>query len=49
MGSELGVMLESRIPAFLVEVGQAAAGQGYAAWRASNPGELEKIAAKYLA
>lgn len=48
MGRELGTILESQIPAFLVEVGRAAAGAGYAAWREANPGALEEIAAKYL-
>lgn len=49
MGRELGVMLEERIPAFLVEVGQAAAALGFAAWRQANPDALEDIAARYLA
>ena len=51
MGRELGVILETRIPAFLVEAGQAvaASGQDYAAWSAANPNALEEIAAKYLA
>ena len=48
MGRELGVMLEEQIPAFLVEVGKAAAGEGFAAWRESDPAALEAIAAKYL-
>lgn len=48
MGRELGVMLEERIPAFLVEVGKAASGQGFAAWREADPAALEAIAAKYL-
>ena len=48
MGRELGVMLEERIPAFLVEVGRAAADQGFAAWRETDPAALEAIAAKYL-
>ncbi len=49
MGRELGVMLEERIPDFLVEVGRAAAAQGFAAWRESDPAALEEIAARYLA
>lgn len=49
MGRELGVILEERIPAFLVEVGRAAAGQGFAAWREASPAALEEIAARYLA
>ena len=48
MGRELGVMLEEKIPAFLVEVGRAAARQGFSAWRESEPAALEEIAAKYL-
>ena len=48
MGRELGVMLEARIPGFLVEVGRAAAAQGFAAWRETAPNALEEIAAKYL-
>ena len=44
MGRELGVMLEERIPGFLVEVGRAAAAQGFAAWRETPPltGRLKK-------
>lgn len=49
MGRELGVILEERIPAFLVEVGRAASAQGFAAWSRSNPTALEDIAAGYLA
>ena len=49
MGRELGVMLEARIPAFLVEVGRAAAARGFAAWREAEPAALEEIAARYLA
>ena len=49
MGRELGVMLEARIPAFLVEVGRAAAARGFAAWRETEPAALEEIAAGYLA
>ena len=49
MGRELGVILEERIPAFLVEVGRAAAEQGFAAWREANPAALEEIAGRYLA
>lgn len=48
MGRELGGMLEERIPAFLVEVGRAAADQGFTAWRETDPAALEAIAAKYL-
>lgn len=48
MGRELGVILETHIPAFLVEVGRAASGQGFAAWRRTDPTALEAIAARYL-
>lgn len=48
MGRELGVMLEDRIPDFLVEVGRAASGQGFDAWRKAEPDALEAIAAGYL-
>ena len=51
MGRELGVILAERIPAFLVELGQAAAasGKGFAAWMEAEPQGLEKIAGSYLA
>lgn len=51
MGRELGVMLEERIPAFLVELGQAvaASGMSFDAWRLSDPDGVERIAAAYLA
>lgn len=51
MGRELGTILESRIPEFLVKLGKtvAAAGLDYAAWNAQNPGGLEEAAAEYLA
>lgn len=49
MGRELGVILEERIPAFLVDVGRAAAGQGFALWHEADPAALESIAAGYLA
>lgn len=51
MGRELGVMLETKIPAFLVELGQtvAASGKDFAAWRQAEPDGVERIAAPYLA
>ena len=51
MGRELGVMLEEKIPAFLVELGRAvaASGMGYEAWRQAEPDALERVAAVYLA
>ena len=51
MGRELGVMLEERIPAFLVELGKsvAASGMDFAAWRQAEGDGVERIAAPYLA
>ena len=51
MGRELGVMLEERIPAFLVELGQtvAASGMDFDAWRQADPDGVERVAAPYLA
>lgn len=51
MGRELGVMLEEKIPAFLVEVGQAVAhsGKDFLSWYQADPGAVERIAAPYLA
>ena len=50
MGRELGAMLETEIPGFLVALGNAVAGSGltYEDWMAVHPGALEKIAAPYL-
>lgn len=51
MGRELGAILESKIPAFLVELGKtvAASGMDFAAWRESDPEGIDRIAASYLA
>ncbi len=51
MGRELGTILESRIPEFLVKLGRAVAATGlnYTAWTEQNPGGLEELAAEYLA
>lgn len=51
MGRELGAILESKIPAFLVELGKAVAASGmdFAAWRESDPEGIDRIAAPYLA
>lgn len=49
MGRELGVMLEEKIPAFLVEVGKAASEKGFAVWREAEPDALEELAGRYLA
>jgi len=50
MGEELGTVLETEIPAFLVELGKTVAGTGmdYASWKASNPDGVKEIAAKYV-
>lgn len=51
MGRELGVMLETDVPAFLVELGRAvaASGKDFTAWRQAEPEAVERIAAPYLA
>lgn len=51
MGRELGAILESQIPAFLVELGKtvAASGMNFAAWREADPEGIDCIAAPYLA
>lgn len=51
MGRELGTILESEIPAFLVELGKtvAASGKDFAAWRKTDPNGIGRIAAPYLA
>ena len=51
MGRELGAILESKIPAFLVELGKtvAASGMDFAAWRETDPDGIDRIAAPYLA
>lgn len=50
MGRELGIVLEEKIPEFLVKLGRAVAesGMNFASWNEKNPGELEKIAGEYL-
>lgn len=50
MGRELGTILESKIPEFLVKLGQAVAesGMDYAAWSSGNPDAVDKIAAEYI-
>lgn len=51
MGRELGAILESQVPSFLVELGKtvAASGMDFAAWRQANPEGIDQIAAPYLA
>lgn len=51
MGRELGVILETKIPEFLVKLGKAVteSGMDYENWRIKNPDALEQIAAEYVA
>ncbi len=51
LAAEQGAILETEIPRFLVELGLKVASTGlcYAKWRKAYPGELERIAAPYLA
>lgn len=50
-GRELGTVLESQIPEFLVKLGRTVAesGMDYADWNAAHPEGLEQIAEGYLA
>lgn len=49
-GEAVGTVREDRLPALLVELGQAAAaaGQHWFGWRSAHPDELQAILAKYL-
>lgn len=49
-GYEAGTILQSEIPAFLVELGKtvASSGMDFASWYASDPAAIDKIAEKYL-
>ena len=51
MGRELGVILESRVPEFLVKLGHTVADSGltYAAWAAKDPAAIDAVAAEFLA
>lgn len=51
MGRELGVVLEERVPEFLVALGRTVAGSGmdYAAWATADPTAIDRVAAPYLA
>ena len=51
MGRELGVILEERIPEFLVSLGKTVAesGMNYADWSAADPTAIDAVAAEYLA
>ena len=50
LGKPLGSMVESDIPAFMVELGRtvAASGQDFMAWLAGHEAELEALAARYI-
>lgn len=49
-GKEVGILFETEIPNFLVDLGKAVAATGktYAEWLAANPEEFDKIVAPYL-
>ena len=49
-GHEVGTMLEEKIPAFLVEMGQTVADSGmdFADWLRENPDGVDHLAKKYL-
>lgn len=51
MGSELGAILEEKIPAFVVELGKvvAASGEDFYSWFVKYPDGVAKIAESYLA
>lgn len=50
MGRELGAMLETKIPEFLVSLGKAVAesGRDFETWKAEDETAIDKIAAQYL-
>lgn len=50
MGREVGVILDTEIPAFLVELGQAVAADGadFETWYAANEEKFDAIAAEYV-
>lgn len=50
MGRELGMILETKIPEFLVELGKTVAGFGmdYETWLDKNPKGLEQLAKEYI-
>lgn len=51
MGREVGVILEEKIPEFLVKLGQAVSDSGlsFMEWKEKNPGAIEAVAAEYVA
>ena len=50
IGTQLGAILETDIPSFLVELGRTVAESAlsFSAWRDANPGKLEELAGKYI-
>ena len=50
MGREVGTLLESQIPQFLVELGETVAQSGldFAVWNQKNPEEIDRVAEKYI-
>ena len=50
MGTELGIMLESEIPAFLVELGKTVdeSGLDFYTWNSANPDGIKELSAKYI-
>lgn len=50
MGRELGTILETEIPAFLVELGKTVAesGMSFAEWNKKDAGAIDRIAASYV-
>lgn len=51
MGQEVGTILETKIPEFLVKLGKAVSesGMDFAAWNAKYPTGINEIAAEYIA
>ena len=49
-GREVGVLFETEIPQFLVDLGKtvAASGKTYAEWIAEDPEGVDKVAVPYL-
>ena len=50
MGKEIGTILESQIPEFIVKLGREVekSGMGFDAWRESHPHDIEEIAEPYI-
>ncbi len=51
MGREVGVILEAKIPEFLVKLGQTVSKSGltFVEWNEKNPGAIDLLAAEYVA